>query len=305
MCYYRYLAVGGYFKNFHYQFRVGVSTVRDIVLETCDIIWKTLKPIYMSPPNEKKWLEISKDFEKNFNFPNCLGSIDGKHIRMQKPCGAGSEFFNYKNYNSIVLQGVADSYGNFISIDVGDFGRASDGGVFTHSNFGKSFLAGSLDLPLPRQISPNNNFKFPYVFVADEAYPLKKNLMKPFPQRGLSIKKRVFNYRLSRARRLIECAFGMMTKKFRVLENMSLLQPSNLEYIVKACCVLHNTIRKLESKSLIAEVHKYLEEMEESNDELSIEQPYRATWTAFYVRNQYMEYFNSVDGAVSWQNFYT
>lgn len=259
----------------------------------------------MKPPDKQKWLEISSTFEKYWNFPNCVGCIDGKHIRMQKPNGAGSQFFNYKRYNSIVLQGVVDGYGNFIAIEVGDFGRASDGGVFRNSNFGNKFFSNQLDLPSPRKISKNDQFDFPYVFVGDDAYPLTKNLLKPFPQKNLSSSKRIFNYRLSRARRLVECAFGMLTKKFRVLENISLLQPENLEIVVKSCCVLHNTIRSIESKNLIDEVHTQLEShFEPEIQPTENEKNSRATTTAFFVRNRFMEFFNSDEGSVPWQQFY-
>lgn len=55
------------------------------------------------PDTEEEWRKIAKDFEERWQFPNCLGAIDGKHIRIIPPPGSGSYFWNYKNFNSIGL----------------------------------------------------------------------------------------------------------------------------------------------------------------------------------------------------------
>jgi hypothetical protein len=63
-------------------------------------------------------------------FTKCLGSIDGKHIRIQKLPNTGFTNFNYKSYHSIVLMACSDADGNFIMIETGFAGRNSDGGIF-------------------------------------------------------------------------------------------------------------------------------------------------------------------------------
>jgi len=52
-------------------------------------------------------------------------------------------------------------------------------------------------LPPPRKIHEEVEDEFPFVFVADEAYPLKKKLMKPFARNQLTNPKRIYNYRQS------------------------------------------------------------------------------------------------------------
>ncbi|KAF0712181.1 protein ALP1-like, partial [Aphis craccivora] len=193
---------------------------------------------------KETWLQISDLFYKKTNFPNCLGAIDGKHIRCKNPNHAGSLYFNYKKYFSIVLMAVVDANLNFISIDVGAYGREADPTVFRESVFGKKLYSNLLEIPEPRALPSSENNIQPFVFVADEAFGLHTNVMRPFPGRGLNETRRVFNYRLSRARRTVECAFGVLTNKWRVLHTAILVEPEFCDDIVKACCILHNFVRK-------------------------------------------------------------
>ena len=94
-------------------------------------------------------------------------------------------------------------------MDIGDSGRHSDGGVFSNSKIGKLFDLDQIDLPQPSTL-PGSSVLAPYVLVGDDAFPLKHYLMKPFPGRLLADDANVFNYRLSRARRCVENAFGIL-----------------------------------------------------------------------------------------------
>jgi hypothetical protein len=67
-------------------------------------------------------------------------AVDGKHIAIQCPTCAGLGYFNYKGFHLIVHQVVVDAHAKFITIDVGDYGRSSDSGIFKESNFSKILL---------------------------------------------------------------------------------------------------------------------------------------------------------------------
>lgn len=127
----------------------------------------------------------------------------------------------------------------FTTIDVGEVGRNSDGAVFRTSNLGRALDLNVLQLPPSRPLpSSNDENDFPFYFVADEAFPLKKYLMRPYSKRSLNNKKRVFNYRLSRGRKSVECAFGMFVSKFRLFEGPICCKEETINFIIKAACVL-------------------------------------------------------------------
>ncbi|GFO48439.1 hypothetical protein PoB_007494400 [Plakobranchus ocellatus] len=137
--------------------------------------------------------------------------------------------------------------GAVVNFDVGDFGRHSDGGVLKHSSFGRALYSNSLPIPLDESICGSD--PLPYVFLGDEAYPLLRNMMRPCP-RGLDNVRRLYNYRHSRARRIIECPFGALAGVWSVLKKILNMLPENAIKVVLACCALHNFVRKREGVSL-------------------------------------------------------
>ena len=82
----RFLAAGESFRSFHFQFRISRPAISYIVTEVCEAIPRKLGPFYLKvPSSEQERLQIAKQFEEKWNFPNCLGAIDGKHITLQPP----------------------------------------------------------------------------------------------------------------------------------------------------------------------------------------------------------------------------
>ncbi|CAN7941128.1 unnamed protein product, partial [Ixodes pacificus] len=135
-----------------------------------------------------------------------------------------------------------DATYKFTLVDVGQPGRFSDGGVFRESEMGRSMLSGELGLP-PAGLLPQTKTRLPFVFVGDEAFPLLPNLMRPFPRREGQLLSRMFNYRLSRVRRIIENAFGILVARWRIFRQPIQASEETLEAVVWACVNLHNYLR--------------------------------------------------------------
>ncbi|CAG7732729.1 unnamed protein product, partial [Allacma fusca] len=94
-------------------------------------------------------------------------------------------YYNYKGYFSVVLLAVCDANYKFVLTNCGASGSESDGGIFRRSEIGKRVLNHTLDLPAPDRIDGINTL-MPYCFVGDEAFPLLKNLMRPYPEKTIS-----------------------------------------------------------------------------------------------------------------------
>ena len=114
--------------------------------------------------------------------------------------------------------------------DVGCNGRISNGGVFRNCDLHKELEEKRLNIPNPTPL-PGTHIPFPYMIVADDAFPLKKYIMKPFNQIGLTPQRRIYNYRLSRARRVVKNAFGILANRFRVFMTPIGLVPEKVEVI--------------------------------------------------------------------------
>ena len=134
------------------------------------------------PADEADWKLIAENYRVLWDFPHCLGALDGKHVNIKAPAHSGALYYNYKGTFSIVLMGLFDSRYKFIALDVGAFGHNSDGGIFSNSNMGIALDEGRLHIPNDEPLPDAPQLgDIPYVIVADEAFPLKKNLMRPYP----------------------------------------------------------------------------------------------------------------------------
>lgn len=287
--YYRYLATGDSYQTIAFSFRVGRSTVGSIVSQVCKEIWNILQPTYLPSPTEETWKQSEIGYREMWNFPNCVGSIDGKHVTIQCPGNSGSDYFCYKKFFSIVLIAIVDPLYKFLVVDVGSYGRHSDSGIFENSAFYKESIQGrSL---LPDKPLPGSNDPVPHVLIGDEGFALKPYLMRPFPRAAAvqDQRKTNFNKRLCRARRVVENAFGILAQKWRVYLRPIECDVETAIDIVKATCCLHNYIKTEQGIIIPTEL-----EINEPIQALTTQRPtnIRSTTVAFEIREKFVSYFN-------------
>ncbi|GIY13056.1 DDE Tnp4 domain-containing protein [Caerostris extrusa] len=134
-------------------------------------------------------------------------ALKQKKRRCWAPPNTGRQYHNYKGGFSIILLASVDADYKFVLVDIGSEGHNSDGGVFRHSVISQAIECNQMNIPNSAALTSTKTV-IPFVFVGDEAFPLKNYLMRPFPGNALSKERRIFNYRLSRARRCVENAFG-------------------------------------------------------------------------------------------------
>ena len=257
-------------------------------------------------PTQERWEEIEKEFNSRWNFPNCIGMVDGKHIVITAPFNSGSLFHNFKGTFSINLLALVDANYKFIFVDIGQYGSNADGGVFQRSEFGKRFLNRDLQVPPPKLIEDAPHIRLmPHCIVADEVFPLRIDLMCPYPRRSknenLPEDKAIF--RLSRARHIVENTFGILAKRWRLLNRCIQLKEQNVAQVIKACCVLHNFLRDTPAYMDRSTLQVDTQGIQDGVPILNVAylDVYHSAKDALQTQELFKDYFDSPQGALPWQ----
>ena len=284
------------------NYRMGTSTLAEAIKPVCDAIWEEVGLKHSMPqPSKEYWLYQAEGFKEKWNFPNCLGAVDGKHVRIQAPANSASLFFNYKKYFSIVLMAVAGFDYRFTYIDVGSYGHQNDSQIFEACSFSQMMREGSLQLPEDAPLPMEEGPKLPFFFLGDNAFPLAMNLMKAYPREGSCEMIKIFNYRICRARRVVENAFGILASRWRIYHRSMNLTPDKADSVIKATVALHNLLTTKDDEITAAYLSR--EETDEEPDELvglAASNSRNPPANEKDVRDRLKVYF-STTGQVSWQ----
>ena len=119
-------------------------------------------------------------------------------------------------------------------------------------------------------------------------------VMRPYARKNLTVKKRIFNYRLSRARRYVERTFGILANKWRVFHTAIALEPDFVELIVLAACVLHNFVR-------VRDGFLFEDSLTCPLENIPVVGTGDSSQIAKNNRDAFADFFMSQEGCVSWQ----
>lgn len=178
-------------------------------------------------------------------------------------------------------------------------GSFNDATIFMNSDLYKDINEGSLNIPEPKNIT-GTNIKMPYFFVADGIFALHENVMKPYTRtENLTKKKEIYNYRISRARINVECAFGILTARWRIFEKPLPFNLSTSEKVIMATLLLHNFII---SEELNKDQSNYINcNWPNQRPNLVNEADDRIFGNSEFQRRRLADYFYSSKGSVPWQ----
>ena len=203
-------------------------------------------------------------------------------------------YHDYKEKDSIILMAVIGPEYEFLNVDLGMNGRMSDGGNWSRNNFRKALENENnpLGIPPPKPL-PGRGKSIPHVFVGDD------------PHIGLKEEKRIFNYRLSKCRRISKNAFGILSSRWRVFRKPLLLQPQRAISITLAAITLHNWFRPEADAGQIQHSQNLTEDngcQAGDNSWLNLEDfgHHNATQEAKEIRKEFTEHV-TMEGVVPWQ----
>ncbi|XP_064469700.1 uncharacterized protein LOC135384425 [Ornithodoros turicata] len=225
-------------RSIAHLFGIGRSTVNTLYREFCEAVITTLEPEWVKMPSAETMADHIKECSAVCDFPQAVGALDGCHFLISPPKQSATDYYNYKGWHSIVLLALVDHRYRFPYINVGSPGRCHDTYVYQRSS-----LAQCVEGPLfQAPVATINGVAVPPLILCDQAFPVTAHLVKPFSHRArLDDDMRRFYYHLSKARRIVENAFGRMKARFKYTMKRLECDLDNAPLAIRTCCVVNNT----------------------------------------------------------------
>ena len=194
------------------------------------------------PTTPDEWKELEREFRIRWNVPHALGALDGNHVALKRPKNTAILYHNYKGFFSTVMLALVDGQYKFRWVDAGSAGSCSDAQILNAGQLKSKIEDGRIGFPDPAPITQGGR-DVPYFILADDAFALKSWLVKPYGRKMLTREERIVNYRISRGKRIVENAFGILVSRFRVMLITIELPTETVRKVVFTCVVLHKILR--------------------------------------------------------------
>ncbi|XP_063632406.1 uncharacterized protein LOC134803536 [Cydia splendana] len=306
----RHLRSGLSFKDLSDKYRVGRTTVSAIVKDVSRALWGTLQPVYMPAPREHTWRQAEADFKEICKFPNCVGSVGGRHIiakqlsedKRYKTTSQTEEYPRVSDKNclrrfvTIALLAVTDPYNKILALDIGNYAKDGHINILENSKFFGKYMEKKDFLPwtpLPGQTEP-----CPYVLLSDGAFTIRHNLLRVFPKtQGFTPQKKIFNQYLEKAC-TVDKTFEMLMKSWTILLGPMETQIDAAVAMLKAICCLHNFVLAKHGKTLpYGTPKKIVKGGAKKLNALKLFKPtnHRASNVAVAVRDRFLAYFSHLE----------
>ena len=195
-------------------------------------------------PEGADLMRVMNEFKGLCYLPFCAGAIDGTFMKIEKPREWGDTYFCYKKFTAIILFACVDARGKFTYVNAGQPGSVGDAFTLDCSDLKRKIESKSW-LNVPDEFLPHmrlDDATFQPFLCADSAFALSPSLMKCFEVDHPTHEQFNFNYALIRMRRVVECAFGRLKKRFPILKNSRLSDPIFAQKVLGVLCALHNYI---------------------------------------------------------------
>ena len=240
---YRYVAMGDAITTIAYNLRMGVSTVWEIILDICTAIWEVLCHIHIHVPSEDEWRKLQQSLKNDRSFLIALVQLMANMSWYNAHLTLDHCSIITSHSSPLYFLAVISADYTFVMVDVGAYGRSNDNGVLNSTTFFKRLKNKTLGIP-PSKKLPNDvgDVLAPHLFVEDEAFPLRYDLLGPYSRNELTNDARIFNYRLSQYRRVVENSFGILANSWRLYHRQIYLNPDDVTAVIKATLVLYNIL---------------------------------------------------------------
>lgn len=220
-------------------FAIGTSTASGIIRDVVKAINDELRHEISWPTGQRLQLTMAQ-FRQFSGLPGVVGAIDGTHFHIRKPNQSPEDYFYFKSGGfTMQCQAVVDRSRKFIDLSVGMPDSTNDARQLRRSMLYQRATTSNLFDPADLV----EGF-VPYL-IGDKGYPILPWLITPFrdmPGGRRSVQETLFNRKLSRARSVVENAFGILKQTFRELHSASDLHVTLLPDVVVCCSILHNML---------------------------------------------------------------